>query len=81
VAFRKQTGKSIMAGFDPKGLTEDDLLALTWACLRHEDKELTIEAVGDMVDIGNLTSVADAMSKALTQALESDSPLAKTPTG
>jgi hypothetical protein len=77
VAFKKETGKSIMGGFKAEDMTEDDLRALTWACLLHEDKNLTLEAVGDMVDIGNMRQVAEAISKALTQALEDGDPLAQ----
>jgi len=41
-----------------------DLVVLLWACLRHEDKELTIETVSDMVNPKNYPSIKLELAKA-----------------
>jgi len=62
------TGKSLMA-LDLKNVGVKDLLAIVYAGLYHEDKDLTIEAVGDLIDeYSDLNEVADKVGKALTEA-------------
>lgn len=61
VAYEHASGKSITAfGANPSG---EQILHLLWACLLHEDKELTVDAVGAMVHAGNLAEVSDALIK------------------
>jgi len=43
--------------------------ALLWAGLIHEDKTLTIEQVGSMIDMSNINEVVGAISKAISEAL------------
>ena len=46
-----------------------DLLAIVYAGLYHEDKELTLEQVGDLIDeYSTLNEVAEKVGKALTEA-------------
>ena len=44
------TGKSLMS-LDLASVSIKDLLAIVYAGLYHEDKELTLEQVGDLIDI------------------------------
>lgn len=41
------------------------LKALLYAGLVHEDKELTAERIGDMIEVGDLERVSQALSEAL----------------
>ena len=43
--------------------------AMLWAGLVHEDKTLTIEQVGSMIDMSNINDVISAISKAISEAL------------
>ncbi len=47
--FEDKTGKSMLRGFDINTLTNDDVIAMLWSLLIHEDKELTIEQVEEMI--------------------------------
>jgi hypothetical protein len=51
------------------GLGIDEIITLIWLCFTHEDKELTQEQVGDMVHLGNINQIMDAMNKAMDNAL------------
>lgn len=46
-----------------------DLLAIVYAGLYHEDKNLTVEQVGDLIDEhSNLAEIAEKVGEALTLA-------------
>lgn len=72
VAYERASGRSMAAvGTEP---SMGDILTLLWACLLHEDKELTIEAVGTMVHAGNLAEVSDKLAQVLQASVpEGDS--------
>lgn len=80
--FQKITGKNLLKGFNFRDLTIEDSAALTWACLIHEDKELTYDNVLEMVDVSNFTTVMEALKDCIVQsqpeAKEGGSPLAGT---
>ena len=62
------TGKNIM-GLDLNNVSIKDLLAIIYAGLYHEDKELTVEKVGDFIDeYSNITEVAEKLGEAFTEA-------------
>lgn len=62
------TGKTILS-LDLNSLGIKDLLVIVYAGLCHEDKELTIERVGDLLDeYADLTVVAEKLGEALTEA-------------
>lgn len=69
IKFQEATGKDILKGLDPEKMRLDDIRALLWACLIHDDKELTLDAVGDMVELSSLESICTAVSRALAQAM------------
>lgn len=86
IAFKKETGKDLMNPEVVKQISEhmelEDLRALLWASLRHEDKNLTIEQVGDMLHIGNMKDVAAKLGEAWSSALpeaKKEAPLAPSP--
>ena len=85
VSFEEATGKNLLQGITPDNLSAKDLRGLLWACLLHEDKELTLEKVGEMVHSGNMESIATKLSSAWEVAMpegDKDAPLApKSPPG
>jgi predicted house-cleaning noncanonical NTP pyrophosphatase (MazG superfamily) len=48
--FEDKTGKSMLRGFDINTLTNDDVIAMLWSLLIHEDKELTIEQTEELTE-------------------------------
>lgn len=81
IGFQKLTGVNILEGLSLDDLSLEDTAALTWACLIHEDKELTYDDVLYLVDISNIVAVMAAVSECLLQSLKTtkagDRPLAK----
>ena len=61
-------GKPIM-GLDLEHLGIKELLAIVHAGLYHEDKSLTVEQVGDLIDdYSDINEVAEKLGEALTLA-------------
>lgn len=58
VEIEEATGKSIMQG-QLKGLNASDLRAIFFACLKHEDPELTLEQVGAWLLPGHFPEAVD----------------------
>lgn len=92
--FKKETGKDPLKKEVMSQISEDlinrtlteDIFILIWACLRHEDKTLTIEQVEDAITPGNLGAVSDKLFEAFQAAMpevksgEADAgPLAQSP--
>ena len=79
--FEKLTGKNLMKGFKLGDLSLKDTAAMLWACLLHEDKELTFDDVLLMVDFSNLSTVMGSLIESLSQSIPatktSKRPLAK----
>lgn len=48
------------------------IVALIWAGLIHEDKELTLEDVGNMIDLSDLTDLSTVMADVLGNATKKD---------
>lgn len=69
VEFEKLTGKNLLKGFNLDDLTLEDNAALIWACLLHEDKELTFEAVLSMIDLSNFSKVTGAVLECINRSL------------
>lgn len=62
------TGKSILS-LDLNNVGVRDLLAIVYGGLYHEDKKLTIEKVGELIDdYSDLTEIAEKIGEALTEA-------------
>ena len=59
------TGKNITA-LDLSHVGIKDLLIIVYAGLCHEDKDLTLEKVGDLIDeYSNITEIAEKLGEAL----------------
>lgn len=43
--------------------------AMLWAGLIHEDKTLTVEQVGSMIDMSNINEVMSAIAQAISEAM------------
>lgn len=85
ITFEQMMGKSLFKGFDLSKFTIAQTAALMYACLIHEDKELTYDAFLDIVDLGNMEKLKNAMAACILQALstgekeENEVPLAMKP--
>lgn len=80
--IEKKFDKPIMAieGIQNGMLTMDEYATLIWAGLVHEDKDLTPEAVMDLVDeYSSLREVSKDMWKALNDVFENDEETEKDP--
>ena len=56
-------------GLDLEHLGIKELLAIVHAGLYHEDKTLTVEQVGDLIDdYSDINEVAEKLGEALTEA-------------
>ena len=69
--FEKITGKNLLKAFNFKNFSLEEISALTWACLLHEDKELKYDDILYMIDITNLKDVATAVTQCLENSLSS----------
>ncbi len=66
------TGKSLLA-FDLNNVGVKDLLVIIYCGLCHEDKNLTIEQVGDLIDeYSTISEIAEKLGEALTVAFGAD---------
>ena len=82
LAYEEQTGKSLFTSFDWVAMPNKDRSVLIWACLVHEDNELTYEAFLDMVDVGMLVRLMKAVPEAVMESFPrreggKESPLAR----
>jgi hypothetical protein len=62
--YESATGKSALAIGESTGATE--LRALLWACLIHEDEELSVSDVGKLINAQNMAIVAKALSSVIS---------------
>jgi len=69
VAYQKTTGKNLLKpdGFDMEN--PEDLRAFLWACLIHDDKTLTLETAGALVNPANIGAINLALVKTFTAAM------------
>lgn len=65
-AFKRETGKSMLDTSVWRVVDEEIIVALVWSLLIHEDKELTIDQVGELLDFGNISTVTDKLSEVYT---------------
>lgn len=67
--FQEETGKDFLAGFDPKKLTYREQIALFWACLIWEDRKLTVEDVGYMLDLNTMNELTTQLYQAISEGM------------
>jgi len=72
--IEKTTGKNVLSGEFWSKPTAADFSIMLWACLCHEDKDITIEQVDELVDrYSSVTEISNAIAKAWGNAVpESD---------
>lgn len=78
--FADITGKDILKGLKIEELSTSDWATLIWACLIHEDRELKVDQVLEMIDAGNMFEVMSATTRALSTGFakkKADAPLAE----
>ena len=79
LAYEEQTGISLLDGFNLKGMTMKNFTTLAWACLVHEDKELTYDAFVDTLDFADIPKLTEAVSQCIIESFpdkEEKAPLA-----
>ena len=73
MAFKKATGKDLrddkVIKVLAKGAEIEDMEALLWACLLHEDRDLKLEDVGFMIHTKNMFDVLKALNEMFTIAV------------
>jgi len=67
--IEERTGKNVFKAEFWQGITAADLRICLWACLVHEDSELTPEQVGAMIHPGNINEVSQALLKTVSASL------------
>jgi len=68
--FQDVTGKSILKGeVDFHDMSESEVIAFLWACLIWEDRKLTLDDVGFMVDISRLNEIINSLVAAFSISL------------
>lgn len=68
IKFEETTGKDLLKGFDPENMSLKDVRALVWCSMLNEDKSLTLEQVGDLIDLNNMQAVIESVTKTATNA-------------
>ncbi len=63
--FQEVTGKSLLKGFTLENMGEAELTAFIWACLVWEDKTLSLDDLGYMLDFSRLNEIAEKLTKAM----------------
>lgn len=73
IRLQKETGIKLTDLSDPEKAQDlEVIVSLIWAGLIHEDRELTIEDVGNMLDLSDLTEVSTVMAEVLNGAVKKD---------
>jgi len=68
VAYEEATGRSLLGGEDSANMSAKELFTLVWASLIHEDKELTLDMVLDMVEVGDIPRLNKAISQCIVES-------------
>ena len=70
LALIERTLGKPLARLDFNAITVDEIMTVVWAGLVHEDKDLTVERLYDIVDDNNipLNTIVDALQKAIGDA-------------
>jgi hypothetical protein len=71
--FQQETGKSLLRGFNMSEMDENDLITFIWSCLVWEDKNLSLEDFGYMLDFSRLKEIQGKLAEALTAGMPKSS--------
>lgn len=71
VRFEEATGKNLFDGsITETSLTSaKDMRALLWACLSHDEDNLTLEQVGAMINMQNMVELQGKLNEAIDVAM------------
>lgn len=61
--FRETTGIDLLKGGNLDNFTDEHIIAFVWACLLPEDKKLTLEDVGYMLNATKIQELSEAIIK------------------
>lgn len=61
--FEEATGQNLFAPGVMTNMSAVTMRAFLWACLAWEDPELTVEAVGELIDFTNIEHVSEQLTK------------------
>jgi len=64
LVYAEENGVDIQTMGKEGSIKLKDLRTLLFAGLMHEDKELTVEAVGELIDMENMATITEALTKA-----------------
>ncbi len=70
IKFEEETGKQIMEPGALDNMNMKELRVMLWACIKSDEKQLTLDEVGEMIELDQLTEITEA----LTQAFEVSTP-------
>ncbi len=59
--FQELTGKSLLRGFSLSEMTEKELNTFIWSCLVWEDRKLTVEDLGFLIDFDRLQEISEKL--------------------
>lgn len=63
--FEEKTNKSLLKGFKVEDLTMDDIYVMLWSLMIHEDRNLTLEKVEEMVEHVDASEILQKIAAAL----------------
>ena len=66
--IEEKTGKNLLQQASWKSLTATDMRAVVWAMLLWEDPELTLEQVGEYIDLENIDYISQQLGKVMELA-------------
>lgn len=67
--FEKATGKNVFKEDIWEDMSATDIVYLLWATLKHEDENLTVDDVAEMVHFGNMEEITEKLTKAFGMSL------------
>jgi len=72
IEFEEITGVNLMDGFDIKASGMKGIRALVYVCIKNDDTDITIEAVGEMIDLSKMEEISTALAGAFGDAMPQD---------
>jgi hypothetical protein len=68
--YEEVTGKKLMAQSTAKNFSLWDVIVVVWSLLLHEDPNLEVRDVGNMIDPANMGPLMNAVAKAIENYTE-----------
>jgi hypothetical protein len=63
--FEEKTGHSLLKGFNTQEITVDEIYALLWSLLIHEDKNLELAKIEELADCVDAIEIIQKIGEAL----------------